>query len=98
MNQHPTDALADLAHQVGTAFLGFAEAIRTTDDESHTTTLETLGLGKRQQEIAELPGVNGDQGMRAAEIAAAIDYDQANTHTAVKALAARGVLEEVPGS
>ena len=54
-----------------------------------------LGLGKRQQQIAELPGLNTDDGLRASEISSEIKYDAANTHTALKALKDRGVVEEI---
>lgn len=92
-----TAAVADLARDIGAALAAFADSMRSpieppqpADDE-----LAGLGLGKRQQEIAELTGLNEDKGMRANEIASEIAYDNANTHTALKALKDRGVVEEI---
>ena len=90
-------AIADLAQNLGLAFSTFAEAVRpepASTAEPSATDLSALGLGKRQQEIAEIPGLNTDNGMRGSEIAAEISYDAANTHTALKALKDRGVVEE----
>lgn len=90
-------AFADLARDVGKALTAFADAIRPQNPEMEPEAgdLRGLGLGKRQQEIAELSGLNSDKGMRANRIASDIGYDVANTHTALKALRERGVLEEV---
>jgi alkylated DNA nucleotide flippase Atl1 len=92
-----TDALANLARSCGAALVAFADAIgpEVARGDAATKNLADLALGKRQQEIAEVPGLNSDTGMRANEIANEIAYDQANTHTALKALSNRGVLEEV---
>jgi alkylated DNA nucleotide flippase Atl1 len=92
-------AVADLARQFGLALVDFADAVRPEEpaaaEPATTPNLTALGLGKRQQEIAELTGLNSDRGMRASEIAAEISYDAANTHTALKALKDRGVVEEL---
>jgi alkylated DNA nucleotide flippase Atl1 len=90
-------AVADLSRAIGFALSKFADAISppsavVSPEESDLT---SLGLGKRQQQIAELPGVNSDAGLRASEISSEIEYDTANTHTALKALKERGVLEEL---
>lgn len=91
-----TSAIADLARDVGLALTTFAEAIRPeAEDEPDEGKLAGLGLGKRQQEIAELPGLNADKGMRANEVSSEIGYDPANTQTALKALKDRGVVEEL---
>lgn len=90
-------AVADLARNIGLAFITFAEAVRpeaAPPAGTGATDLTSLGLGSRQQEIAELPGLNSDNGMRGSEIATEIKYDAANTHTALKALKDRGVVEE----
>ena len=100
MTDHTT-AIADLARDLGTALTIFADAIRPPIEhaaELEGDELARLGLGKRQQEIAELPGLNTEAGMRANQIASEIEYDAANTHTALKALAARGILEEIRAS
>jgi alkylated DNA nucleotide flippase Atl1 len=90
-------AVADLIRDVGLALTTFSEAIRPDGAvaDAATPDLVALGLGKRQQEIAELPGLNTDAGMRASEVASEIGYDQANTHTALKTLKDRGVVEEL---
>lgn len=53
-------------------------------------------LGPRQQEIARLPGLRDERGMRTSEIATEIDYEQPNTHSTLQALQGRGVVEQVP--
>ena len=90
-------ALADLAQGIGVALTTFAETVRPeqpTVGEPDASDLSALGLGKRQQEIAEIPGLNSDRGLRGSEIATEIHYDTANTHTALKALRERGIVEE----
>jgi alkylated DNA nucleotide flippase Atl1 len=91
-------ALADLARGVGHALTTFADAVRPEEpaaSEPSAADLSALGLGKRQREIAELLGLNSDRGMRTSEVAVEIAYDAANTHTALKALKDRGVVEEL---
>jgi alkylated DNA nucleotide flippase Atl1 len=91
-------AIADLARSFGVALTTFAETVcpeRPPAAEPATPDLTTLGLGRRQREIAELPSLNSNRGMRASEVAAEIEYDAANTHTALKALRDRGVVEEI---
>src|SRR6185436_1167877 len=71
-------AVADLARSFGVALTAFAEAVRPEQSpaaEPSTPDLTALGLGRRQREIAELPGLNSDRGMRASEVAAEIEYD-----------------------
>ena len=86
-------AFADLARDLGAALSAFADSVRPIVEQGEPgSDVLGLGLGARQQEIAELPGLI--DGMRASEISGAISYDAANTHTALKALAARGVVEE----
>jgi alkylated DNA nucleotide flippase Atl1 len=90
-------AVADLARGVGLALMTFADAIRPERPPASGPTapdLTALGLGKRQREIAQLPGLSSDRGMRTSEIAAEIAYDAPNTHTALKALKDRRVVEE----
>jgi alkylated DNA nucleotide flippase Atl1 len=90
-------AAADLVRGIGLALTTFADAISPTAPSAAPTAsdITSLGLGKRQQQIAELPGLTTDDGLRASEISAEIKYDPANTHTALKALKERGVLEEL---
>lgn len=92
-------ALSDLFRQIGTALLDYADATRPPQERTspEARDLAALGLGARQREIAELPGLATDQGMRASEVSSAIDYDPANTHTALRALQQRRIVEEVTG-
>jgi uncharacterized protein len=57
---------------------------------------EEHALGRRQRQIVELPGMAGHEGMKTAEIAAAIDYELPNTYSALQALARSQVVEQVP--
>lgn len=54
-------------------------------------------LGRRQQQIVEIPDLAAIAGMKTADIAAAIQYEVPNTYTALQALARSGVVERVPG-
>lgn len=88
------EMLAELAESTAAALVAFAQAIRpTADSNGNDTDLATVKLGRRQQEIASLAGLDTEEGMSTREVACAIDYDAANTHTALYALAARGIAE-----
>ncbi|MDP8903739.1 MAG: VOC family protein [Chloroflexota bacterium] len=54
-------------------------------------------LGKRQLQIVELPGLASEEGVKTADIAAAIDYELPNTYSTLQALARNQVVEQVPG-
>jgi hypothetical protein len=49
--------------------------------------------GSRQRQILELPGLGTWVGMKAADVAAAIDYGQTNTQSTLRKLQSRGLLE-----
>ena len=86
------ETLAELAESTAAALLAFAQAVRPASDRDGAD-LASLGLGRRQQEIAALAGLDTDEGLSTSEVAREIDYDAANTHAALYALAARGVAE-----
>jgi hypothetical protein len=86
-------AVADLARSVGVALIAFARTIAPADADEDALT--RLGLGTRQQEITALNGLRTEEGLAAADVASAIDYDAPNTHTALRSLARRGVLENI---
>jgi predicted enzyme related to lactoylglutathione lyase len=65
-----------------------AELPRPADEHS---------LGKRQLQIVELPDLATEDGMKTADIAAAIDYELPNTYSALQALVRNQVVEQVPG-
>lgn len=54
-------------------------------------------LGKRQLQIVELPALATEEGIKTADIAAAIDYELPNTYSALQALVRNQVVEQVPG-
>ncbi len=54
-------------------------------------------LGKRQRQIVEVPGLAALDGMKTAEVAAAIGYDVPNTYVALQVLTRYQVVEQVPG-
>jgi len=56
-----------------------------------------LGRGARQQQILDLPGLLTEQGMKTADIAAAIDYQQPNTWSTLRSLDRAGLVELVGG-
>ncbi|MGA2163802.1 MAG: hypothetical protein ABSH36_04965 [Solirubrobacteraceae bacterium] len=87
------ETLAELAESTAAALLAFAQAVRPTADTDGGADLASVGLGRRQQEIAALAGLDTDEGMSTSEVARDIDYDAANTHASLYALAARGIAE-----
>ena len=88
------ETLAELAESTAAALLAFAQAVRPASDrDGDGADLASLGLGRRQQEIAALAGLDTDEGLSTSEVAREIDYDAANTHAALYALAARGIAE-----
>lgn len=54
-------------------------------------------LGKRQLQIVELPGLATEDGMKTADIAAAIEYELPNTYSTLQALVRNQLVELVPG-
>ncbi len=58
---------------------------------------EPEGLGKRQHAIFELGGMQQEAGMRASDIAAAIDYQVPNTNSTLQAMERAGYAERIPG-
>jgi hypothetical protein len=87
------ETLAELAESTASALLAFAQAVCPTADTDDGADLASVGLGRRQQEIAALAGLDTEEGMSTSEVARDIDYDAANTHAALYALAARGIAE-----
>ncbi len=87
------ETLAELAESTASALLAFARAVRPAADTDGGADLASVGLGRRQQEIAALAGLDTEEGMSTSEVAREIDYDAANTHAALYALAARGIAE-----
>jgi alkylated DNA nucleotide flippase Atl1 len=55
-------------------------------------------LGARQRQIAQVPGLLDEEGMKTADIARTIDYEVPNTYTTLQALAGRGIVEQIPGA
>ena len=87
------EMLAELADSTASALVAFAQAIRPAADAGGADDLARARLGRRQQEIASVAGLDTEAGMSTSEVAREIDYDAANTHTALYALAARGIAE-----
>ena len=89
-----TEMLAELADSTASALVAFAQAIRpAADGGGGADDLASARLGRRQQEIASLAGLDTKEGMSTREVAREIDYDAPNTHTALYALAARRIVE-----
>lgn len=88
------ETLAELAESTASALLALADAIRpSADAASNSVDFANARLGRRQQEIAALAGLDTDAGLSTSEVAREIDYDAPNTHTALYALATRGIAE-----
>lgn len=87
------EMLAELVDSTASALVAFAQAIRPASAGGGAHDLASARLGRRQQEILSLAGLDTEEGMSTREVACAIDYDAANTHTALYALAAPGIVE-----
>lgn len=95
-------ALAKFARAQGDLYLNLAadlEAAAQVPDLSTDAEVEIpTGRGQRQQQILAVPGLSTENGMKTADIAAAISYDGPNTHTSLQALHKAGLVEPVPGA
>ncbi|WKU07063.1 MGMT family protein [Micromonospora sp. HUAS LYJ1] len=95
-------ALAKFARAQGDLYLNLAadlEAVAQVPDLTADAEVEIpTGRGQRQQQILAVPGLSTENGMKTADIAAAISYDGPNTHTSLQALHKAGLVEPVPGA
>ncbi|MGI5215282.1 hypothetical protein [Plantactinospora sp. CA-290183] len=94
-------ALAKFARAQGDLYLNLAadlEAAAQVPDLTVDAEVEIpTGRGQRQQQILAVPGLGTENGMKTADVAAAISYDGPNTHTSLQALHRAGLVEPVPG-
>jgi hypothetical protein len=94
MTSKPKRHLPSSPSSTASALLAFADAIRPSSNaDGHGVDLANARLGHRQREIASLAGLDTDAGLSTSEVAREIDYDAANTHTALYGLAARRIAE-----
>ncbi|MEK8109509.1 hypothetical protein NKG94_43045 [Micromonospora sp. M12] len=95
-------ALARFARGQGELYLNLAaelEAAAQVPDLTADPEVEIpTGRGQRQQQILAVPGLAAEDGMKTADIAAAISYDGPNTHTSLQALHKAGLVELVPAA
>jgi predicted enzyme related to lactoylglutathione lyase len=97
------DAQVQLIKGLAAALEQFAQALaREQPDEPFLPEgpprpADEHALGKRQLQIVELAGLAGEEGMKTADVAAAIGYELPNTYSALQALARNQVVEQVPG-
>ncbi|WP_460847396.1 MGMT family protein [Phytohabitans suffuscus] len=95
-------ALAKFVRAQGDLYLNLAadlEAAAQVPDLTVDAEVEIpTGRGQRQQQILAVPGLSTENGMKTADIAAAIDYDGPNTHTSLQALHKAGLVELVPAA
>jgi alkylated DNA nucleotide flippase Atl1 len=100
-------ALATFADAVSTASAQLAADLRAASstaaieiDTVAPADLEAViaQLGPRQKEIVRLPGLRDEAGMKASDVARAIDYEQPNTHATLQTLQGRGIVEQVPNA
>jgi predicted enzyme related to lactoylglutathione lyase len=98
-----TEAQARLVKGLAAALEQFAQALgeEHSDEpfppEEPPRPADEHALGKRQLQIVELAGLAGEEGMKTADVAAAIGYELPNTYSALQALARNQVVEQVPG-
>ncbi|TQM36029.1 MGMT family protein [Pseudonocardia cypriaca] len=97
-----TLAITRLARTVAAALRTFADDMEAAsaavpDAAATEDVLIPEGRGLRQRQILELPGLVGEDGLKTADIASAIDYEVPNTHSTLQALERNGLVELVPG-
>jgi alkylated DNA nucleotide flippase Atl1 len=96
------EAVAAFCDAVGRELIVLASNLRAATEVPVLTTepapLDEVVLGVRQRQIVEVLAGAGDTGLKTSGIAREVRYDQANTHMTLKALEARSVVEQVPGS
>jgi alkylated DNA nucleotide flippase Atl1 len=95
-----TLAVAQFARTVGGALLTLAVDLEKTSAVPDTSPEEVavpMARGQRQQQILDLPGLATEEGMKTAEVAAAIEYEVPNTYSTLQALERAGLVEMVPG-
>ena len=94
-------ALAKFARTAGAALLTFAGDLESSAAVPELVEQDVeipLGRGQRQQQILELPGLAIENGMKTAEVAAAIDYEVPNTYSTLQAIERAGLVEMIAGS
>jgi alkylated DNA nucleotide flippase Atl1 len=93
-------SLAKFARTAGEALLTLAtdlEAAAPVPELADEEVAVPVGRGQRQQQILELAGLRTEEGMKTAEVAAAIDYEIPNTYSTLQTLERAGLVEMIPG-
>lgn len=97
-----TQAFAKFFRAQGDAFHALAEgleAISPIPDLATGRDVELpIGRGQRQQQILDVPGLATEDGMKTADVAAAIQYEVPNTYSTLQALERAGLVEMVPAA
>jgi 6-O-methylguanine DNA methyltransferase, DNA binding domain len=96
----PLAALADFLDHTARGLQALAADLRPLEAEYATgngmPNLDELGLGSRQRTIVHVDGLATDRGLTTGEVAKLTgQQDAANTHTALLALAKRGIIEHL---
>lgn len=93
-----SEAVVKLAAAISAALEQFVRDY-TADVTLDTTEPEVTGLGSRQQQAYEVLLAGPEEGLKTAEVAAAMGgYDVPNAYLTLKSLVNRGLVEQVPGS
>lgn len=96
-------AFVRLARTMANALTAFADDMEVQALYSNATGEETevevpVGRGQRQQAILGLEALAGEEGLKTADIASAINYEATNTHGTLQALDRAGLVELVPNA
>jgi alkylated DNA nucleotide flippase Atl1 len=94
-------AVATLARTASDILLGFARDLEATASVPELADEDVeipVGRGQRQQQILEIPGLGTEEGMKTADVAAAIGYEVPNTYSTLQALERGGLVEMIPGA
>jgi uncharacterized protein len=98
-----TEALTRLAGSLAAALQEFAAGAGRVGEPDATEEAvrpprpsDEHALGKRQRQLVEVPELATEDGIKTADLAAAIDYEVPNTYTALQSLARAQVVEQVP--
>jgi alkylated DNA nucleotide flippase Atl1 len=99
-----TEVWARFAQRLAREFERLSEELLATSHEAAPISTEPASppteevTGSRQKQIVEIPDLLTEEGLKTADIAAAIDYEVPNTYMTLQGLANRGIVEQIPGA
>jgi hypothetical protein len=92
-------AVGRFLRTISTAALELAQELETAAADQGQRSLDDVGLGSLQRQVADAPGMDTEEGVSPRNIAQHLDRtDEPNIRTALAAMRKRGVAELAPGA